>query len=113
MIDQEETPRWANMRHYYIDTKEKERAKEHLGFGVVPFYIALDRDGNICDSGGPGTFDLHLALLLLEHSMFLLPEQSRIQGNMNLGKSMTTPATLDCRGTGVPVERFFAMDDEF
>ena len=68
IIDQEEEARWSNIKHYYINKTEKEQAKEVLGFNCVPFYVAVNKDGIICDTGGPKSFDLARALRLFQQS---------------------------------------------
>lgn len=117
MIDKEESPRWSSMKHYFIEASEKERAKEWLGFRGVPFYIAIDKCGNICDRGGLATFDLHQAILLLEHSRFLVCEHSQVEWG-NRGKEVGTAKKNGIGqslpgGVGVQTERIFELHEEF
>jgi hypothetical protein len=43
--------RWTNIRHYYMDSTNKEIAKSILGFAQVPFYVILSAGGIIVQKG--------------------------------------------------------------
>ena len=50
-----ETPndkrRWSNIHHYYMDTEFKEHTKSVLGMKQVPFYVILNKYGEIVQKG--------------------------------------------------------------
>lgn len=52
IIEKEDDLRWQNMEHYFMSQDDKETAKKLLGFQQVPFYVVLDEEGNIQQSGG-------------------------------------------------------------
>jgi hypothetical protein len=52
IIEKEDDPRWQNIDHYFMSQADKETAKKVLGFKQVPFYVVLDEQGNIQQSGG-------------------------------------------------------------
>lgn len=60
ILDRDSTPRWNNMRHFFMDHEHKERAKQLLGFKQVPFYIVFDDTGAMLFSGSklPNLVDL-------------------------------------------------------
>lgn len=113
MIEEKENPRWSGMRHYFIDANEKETAKEWLGFCCVPFYVAIDKDGNICDSGGAETFDLDQAMLLMGHATFLLSEHSKYEREKPTSRENRGHPFGDKNKEVIPLDRIFALDDEF
>jgi thiol-disulfide isomerase/thioredoxin len=52
IIEKEDDLRWQNIHHYFMSKEDKETAKRLLGFQQVPFYVVLDENGNIQQSGG-------------------------------------------------------------
>lgn len=52
IIEKEDDLRWQNIHHYFMSKDDKETAKKLLGFKQVPFYVVLDEEGNIHQSGG-------------------------------------------------------------
>lgn len=51
IIEKEDDLRWQNINHYFMDQQDKELAKQILGFQQVPFYVVLDEQGSIQQSG--------------------------------------------------------------
>ena len=51
IIEKEVDPRWQHISHYFMNQNDKETAKKVLGFKQVPFYVVLDEEGNIQQSG--------------------------------------------------------------
>ncbi|KAL3915785.1 MAG: hypothetical protein SGILL_005484, partial [Bacillariaceae sp.] len=51
IIEKEEELRWQNVSHYFMSKDDKETAKKILGFKQVPFYVVLDEEGKIQQSG--------------------------------------------------------------
>jgi thiol-disulfide isomerase/thioredoxin len=51
IIEKEDDLRWQNIHHYFMSKDDKETAKKLLGFKNVPFYVVLDDEGNIQQSG--------------------------------------------------------------
>ena len=51
IIEQEDDLRWQNVKHYFMDKDDKEKAKKILGFKQVPFYVVMDEHGSITQSG--------------------------------------------------------------
>lgn len=51
IIEKEDDLRWQNINHYFMDQQDKELAKKILGFQQVPFYVVLDEEGSIQQSG--------------------------------------------------------------
>ncbi|KAG7366420.1 AhpC/TSA family protein [Nitzschia inconspicua] len=52
IIEKEDDLRWQNIDHYFMSQDDKETAKKALGFKQVPYYVVLDEEGNIQQSGG-------------------------------------------------------------
>ena len=48
---------WENMTHVFMDMEMKEEAKKLLGFTAVPFYVVVDKNGNITGKGDPKKID--------------------------------------------------------
>ena len=57
IIDQNQSQRWSNIKHYFMDKAFKEEAKSLLGFQQVPFYVVLDETGEIVQKGGTKQVD--------------------------------------------------------
>eukprot|EP00529_Nitzschia_sp_RCC80_P032514 CAMPEP_0113454028 /NCGR_PEP_ID=MMETSP0014_2-20120614/7656_1 /TAXON_ID=2857 /ORGANISM="Nitzschia sp." /LENGTH=236 /DNA_ID=CAMNT_0000345429 /DNA_START=213 /DNA_END=923 /DNA_ORIENTATION=+ /assembly_acc=CAM_ASM_000159 len=57
IIEKDDDPRWQNVSHYFMDHQNKERAKKLLGFKQVPFYVVLDENGAITQSGSSKQVD--------------------------------------------------------
>jgi len=51
IIERDDDLRWQNVNHYFMDKKDKETAKKLLGFKQVPFYVVMDENGSITQSG--------------------------------------------------------------
>lgn len=51
IIEKDDDLRWENVNHYFMDEEYKETAKKLLGFQQVPFYVVLDENGEITQSG--------------------------------------------------------------
>jgi hypothetical protein len=51
IIERDDDLRWQNINHYFMDKQDKELAKKALGFKQVPFYVVLDVNGSIQQSG--------------------------------------------------------------
>jgi thiol-disulfide isomerase/thioredoxin len=51
IIEKDDDLRWQNIHHYFMNQEDKETAKKVLGFKQVPFYVVLDEEGNIQQSG--------------------------------------------------------------
>jgi len=50
-IERDDDLRWQNVNHYFMDKDDKETAKKLLGFKQVPFYVVMDENGSITQSG--------------------------------------------------------------
>jgi len=48
---------WGNLLHVFMEIEVKEQAKAAFGFAAVPFYVVVDRQGNVVGSGDPKTVD--------------------------------------------------------
>ena len=51
VIEKDDSPRWGRVVHYYINHEYKEEVKKVLGFKQVPFYVVLDKEGEIVQIG--------------------------------------------------------------
>lgn len=51
IIEKEDDLRWQNVNHYFMEKRDKEMAKKILGFQQVPFYVVMDENGSITQSG--------------------------------------------------------------
>jgi len=51
IIEQTNEPRWSNISHYFMSHDTKEKAKKLLGFKSVPFYIVLNKEGEMAQKG--------------------------------------------------------------
>lgn len=51
IIERDDDLRWQNVNHYFMDKHDKELAKKMLGFKQVPFYVVMDENGSITQSG--------------------------------------------------------------
>lgn len=51
IIERDDDLRWQNVNHYFMDKEDKETAKKLLGFKQVPFYVVMDENGSITQSG--------------------------------------------------------------
>lgn len=57
IIEQDDKPRWDKITHYFMDHDDKEVAKRVLGFKQVPFYVVLDKEGDIVQMGSKKHID--------------------------------------------------------
>ncbi|CAB9524190.1 alkyl hydroperoxide reductase Thiol specific antioxidant Mal allergen [Seminavis robusta] len=57
IIEKDNDPRWSHIAHYFMAPNDKETAKKVLGFKSVPFYVVLDKTGNIVQKGGASKVD--------------------------------------------------------
>ena len=57
IIEQEDKPKWDKITHFFMDHDDKEVAKRVLGFKQVPFYVVLDKDGDIVQMGSKKQID--------------------------------------------------------
>lgn len=57
IIDQNDTPRWDKMSHYFMEHEYKELAKSMLGFKQVPFYVVVNVKGEIVQMGSKKHID--------------------------------------------------------
>jgi hypothetical protein len=57
IIEKEDDLRWQNISHYFMNQEDKEKAKQLLGFKQVPFYVVLDEEGKIQQSGNGNQVD--------------------------------------------------------
>ena len=57
IIERDDELRWQNVSHYFMSHQSKEEAKKVLGFTQVPFYVVLDSEGNITQTGNSRTID--------------------------------------------------------
>ena len=57
ILEKNDEPLWQNVNHYYMSQSDKEKAKQILGFSSVPFYVILNKDGDIIQSGNKVDFD--------------------------------------------------------
>lgn len=73
IIEKGDDPRWQNVQHYFMDHQNKERAKKLLGFQQVPFYVVLDENGAITQSGSSKQVDFD------EVPGVVHPEERRLQ----------------------------------
>ena len=60
IIEKDDEPKWGRISHFYMDDRNKEKAKEVLGFKSVPFYVVLNERGEILQKGGKRDVDLEL-----------------------------------------------------
>ena len=51
IIERDDDLRWQNVNHYFMEKEDKETAKKLLGFKQVPFYVVMDENGSITQSG--------------------------------------------------------------
>ena len=59
IIERDDDLRWQNVNHYFMDKDNKELAKKMLGFKQVPFYVVMDENGEITQSGSGRQVDFH------------------------------------------------------
>lgn len=59
IIEEQDDLRWQNVNHYFMDKDDKEKAKEILGFKQVPFYVVMDENGSITQSGSGRQVDFN------------------------------------------------------
>jgi hypothetical protein len=60
IIERDDDLRWQNINHYFMEKKDKEIAKEALGFKSVPYYVVLDEEGNIRQAGSDRQVDFDI-----------------------------------------------------
>ena len=53
----DDSPRWDRVSHFFMDHEHKEEAKKILGFKQVPFYVVLDKEGDIVQMGSKKHID--------------------------------------------------------
>lgn len=51
IIEKNDRPRWHRVSHFFMDHEHKEEAKRILGFKQVPFYVVLNKEGEIVQTG--------------------------------------------------------------
>ena len=128
IIEASDDLRWQNVSHYFMSHQSKEEAKKVLGFKSVPFYVVLDEQGNIQQSGGGKSIDFdEIPGVVKEESVCAPiedeePSESSIDefcdefGDMDINLDFsnnatpTKPTTLTAPSP-VSVTRVFDMDD--
>ena len=48
---------WEDMTHCFMESDQKEEAKNAFGFSAVPFVIIVDKSGSVISSGDPKSVD--------------------------------------------------------
>ena len=54
---------WENIEHFSIETTPKEEAKRLLGFKRVPFYVVINKRGEVLQKGGASEIDFEMISL--------------------------------------------------
>lgn len=57
IIEKEDSPRWEKVSHFFMDHEHKEEVKQILGFKQVPFYVVLNKEGDIVQMGSKKHID--------------------------------------------------------
>jgi thiol-disulfide isomerase/thioredoxin len=57
IIEKNDSPRWDKVSHFFMDHEHKEEAKQILGFRQVPFYVVLNEEGEIVQTGSEKHID--------------------------------------------------------
>lgn len=104
IIERENEPRWKHMKHYFMDTCDKERAKTILGFTSVPFYVMLNEHGKITQMGSSTkTFDFNATTDADKENENVMTKSEKERNNNNtLADKEPTEA-----------ERVFILDEDF
>jgi thiol-disulfide isomerase/thioredoxin len=59
ILERDEELKWQGIQHYYMATEYKEQAKMVFGFKTVPFYVFVNAQGTITQTGGPSNIDFN------------------------------------------------------
>jgi hypothetical protein len=107
ILEKEEEPRWDHVSHYFMEHSDKEEAKKMLAFKSVPFYVLLNKAGEIVQKGCSKTFDFDE-----------IPAIHRPEANKENEEEVTTKPEKEVDTpiitTAEPiVERVFILDDDF
>mmetsp|Transcript_81780 Transcript_81780/g.122855 ORF Transcript_81780/g.122855 Transcript_81780/m.122855 type:complete len:200 (-) Transcript_81780:162-761(-) len=119
IIEKDNDLRWQNVSHYFMDKQNKEEAKKILGFRSVPFYVVLDENGSITQSGNGKAIDFDEVPGVTrpepEPCSFSCFEEEKKEDDFDIPfeldlshKQASTPAPLPAP---IQVERVFDMDD--
>ena len=57
IIEEKDELRWSAISHYFMAHEDKETAKRVLNFKSVPFYVVLNKEGAIVQSGNKIVWD--------------------------------------------------------
>jgi hypothetical protein len=94
ILEQTDEPRWSAIRHYYMEERDKERAKAVLGFTSVPFYVVLNEQGDVIQLGNKIDWDS------LPGSVAVKDENDGGHGNLR-GPSQAAPSSSMTPGSMV------------
>lgn len=106
IIEQEDELRWQGLEHYFMANEQKEEAKRILGFNSVPFYVFVNKRGEITQMGGASKINFRL--------MPGVRVQEEDKENVNNNKDTTKmeePAVTKTVVVEEPQERVFEIDD--
>ena len=73
IIDKDDIPRWGKISHFFMANEHKEEAKKILGFKQVPFYVVLNKDGDIVQMGTKKDIDF-------EEIPGIVQQKAQVQG---------------------------------
>jgi hypothetical protein len=116
IIEKDDDLRWQNVSHYFMNRENKEEAKKILGFRSVPFYVVMDENGSITQSGNGKSIDFAEVpgVTRPEPEPYYVEEEKK-DDDFDMGLQLDsannkalTPALMPAP---VVVERVFDMDD--
>lgn len=109
IIEKEDEPRWKHVSHYFMEHSDKESAKKILGFKTVPFYVMLNENGEITQTGSSKTFDFN------EIPGVVRPEADKENEEVSTKseRELDTPVTTADKEPTTTAERVFILDEDF
>jgi hypothetical protein len=91
IIEKDDEMRWQHVSHYFMTEKDKEEAKKQLGFKSVPFYVVLDKSGDITQSGSDKVVDFDDVPGVVRE----VPVEKKEESISSLSSSLSVPDLLD------------------
>ena len=95
IIEKDDELRWQHISHFFMEPEDKEVAKKALGFKSVPFYVVLNKEGEIEQMGGTKHIDFER-----------IPGKVEFEVNKENDRPEDSPMEKECA-----VERVFVLDD--
>ena len=119
----DEENRWNFVKHYFMETEDKEVAKQVLGFQQVPFYVVLNEDAQMVFKGNKLPYDVlfpppETAAAAVAEAAQVETTTTSIETSMNVvaaDKTAMMQETVSVSPTSVAApaeqEQVFVLDD--